>query len=115
MQAEREEGTTEEKPAKKEKQEEVVEDKTSDEGAETDDLTKIEGIGPKIAEALQTDGITTFADLSTAKIGDLRTILENAKLSQHDPGTWKKQATLAKNGKWDELKTLQDELDGGKE
>ncbi len=113
LQAEREEEKVEEKPTKKEKAE-AVEDTTNDDAAEGDDLTKIEGIGPKIAEALNTDGIATFADLSTAKIGDLRTILENAKLSQHDPGTWKKQATLAKNGKWDELKTLQDELDGGK-
>jgi len=79
-----------------------------------DDLTKIEGIGPKIAEVMAANGVATYEDLSSSKVGDLRKILEDNKLSQHDPKTWKKQATLAKNGKWDELKTLQDELDGGK-
>ena len=81
----------------------------------SDDLTKIEGIGPKIAETFNGKGIYTYADLSGSKVGDLRDILAEAGLSQHDPSTWKKQATLAKNGKWDELKTLQDQLDGGKE
>lgn len=76
-----------------------------------DDLTKIEGIGPKIAEVMAANGVASFEDLSASKVGDLRKILEDNKLSQHDPKTWKKQATLAKNGKWDELKTLQDELD----
>jgi predicted flap endonuclease-1-like 5' DNA nuclease len=75
-----------------------------------DDLTKIEGIGTKIQEVFYTAGIKTYTDLSASKIGDLRTILADNKLSQHEPKTWKKQATLAKNGKWDALKELQDEL-----
>lgn len=81
----------------------------------SDDLTKIEGIGPKIAEVLSNNGITTFADLSGSKVGDLRTILADNDLAQHEPKTWSKQATLAKNGKWDELAELQAELDGGRE
>jgi len=80
----------------------------------SDDLTKIEGIGPKIAEVFAANGIHTFADLSGSKVGDLRIILADNGLSQHEPKTWSKQATLAKHGKWDELKELQDELDGGK-
>ena len=32
----------------------------------------------------------------------------------HDPTTWPQQSQLAADGKWDELKTLQDELDGGR-
>jgi len=32
----------------------------------------------------------------------------------HDPTTWPQQADLAANGKWDELKVLQDELNGGR-
>ncbi len=79
-----------------------------------DDLTKIEWIGPKIAEVFTQNWIKTFADLSESKVWDLRNILSENWLSQHDPKTWKKQATLAKNDKWDELKTLQDELDWGK-
>ncbi len=81
---------------------------------EADDLTKIEGIGPKIAEIFAEAGIKTFEDLSSSKVGDLRDILAENKLSSHDPKTWSKQATLAKHGKWDELKKLQDELKGGK-
>lgn len=81
----------------------------------SDDLTKIEGIGPKIAELFNKKGIHTFADLSGSKVGDLRDILADAGLSQHEPKTWSKQATLAKNGKWDELNVLQDVLKGGKE
>jgi len=95
-----------------ETQEEIQE---KGEGDEADDLTKIEGIGPKIAEILQNAGIKTFADLSASKVGDLRDILAEHKLSSHDPKTWSKQATLAKHGKWDELKALQDELNGGRE
>lgn len=83
--------------------------------AESDDLTKIEGIGPKIAEIFAEAGIKTFADLSSSKVGDLRDILEENKLSSHDPKTWSKQATLAKNEKWDKLAELQEELKGGKE
>jgi hypothetical protein len=32
----------------------------------------------------------------------------------HTPTTWPQQAKLAADGKWDELKKLQDELKGGK-
>jgi len=80
----------------------------------SDDLTKIEGVGPVIAELLTKKGIHTYVDLSKSKVGDLRDYLETAKLAGHDPKSWSKQATLAKNGKWDELKELQDLLLGGK-
>jgi hypothetical protein len=32
----------------------------------------------------------------------------------HDPTTWPEQAKMAADGNWDELKTLQDNLKGGK-
>ncbi len=89
-------------------------DKATDASSDTDDLTKIEGIGPVIAKALAENGIDSFEALSWSKVSDLREILEDADLSQHNPGTWKKQATLAKNGKRDKLKELQDELVAGK-
>ncbi len=96
--------------------EEVIEETNISENKEEkeDDLTKIEGIGPKIAEIFVNSGIKTFADLSNSKVGDLRDILENNKLASHDPKTWSKQATLAKNEKWEKLAELQDELKGGK-
>jgi len=81
-----------------------------------DDLKKIEGIGPKIAEKLNAKDIMTFAQLAATSVEDLKAILEEAgsRYRMHNPGTWPQQSALAAEGKWDELKTLQDELDGGK-
>lgn len=81
-----------------------------------DDLTLIEGIGPKIAELLNAAGIVTFADLAKAKPAAIKTTLEAAgkRYQMHDPATWPKQATLARDGKMAELKKLQAELKGGK-
>ena len=82
-----------------------------------DDLTKIEGVGPKIAEILGAAGITTFAALASADVEKMKEILAEAgsRYKMHDPTTWTKQAALAADGNWDELKKLQDELDGGRE
>ena len=84
--------------------------------AESDDLTKIEGIGKKIAGILQGENILSFTDLSKSTAKKIRTILDksgsNLKLS--DPTTWPAQAKLAAAGKWEELKKLQAELKGGK-
>jgi len=84
--------------------------------AKKDNLTKIEGIGPKIASLLIADGIVTFADLSKAKLTQLETVLKNAgpRFKMHKPTTWAEQAKIAAKGNWAELKKLQDELDGGK-
>ncbi|MEL6969132.1 MAG: glycoside hydrolase family 13 [Bacteroidota bacterium] len=84
--------------------------------AKPDDLKKIEGIGPKIAGLLVADGITTFAALGKAKQTKLKAILEAAgsRYKMHDPTTWPQQAKLAAAGKWEQLKTLQDELKGGR-
>lgn len=81
-----------------------------------DDLTKVEGIGPKIAEALNAAGIVTFADLAGKTADEVNAILEAAEgnFNLADAGTWAQQAQLAADAKWDELKTLQDELKGGK-
>ncbi|MBE17030.1 MAG: 50S ribosomal protein L21 [Dokdonia sp.] len=78
-----------------------------------DDLKKIEGIGPKIAETLNEAGITTFNELATTDAAKIAEIISGVR-GNHVTDTWPKQAQLAADGKWDELKTLQDELDGGK-
>ncbi len=82
----------------------------------TDDLTKIEGIGKKIASLLNKENINTFKDLSKISIKKLQLILDTAgsKFNIHDPGTWPKQAKLAASGDWDTLVKLQEELKGGK-
>ena len=83
----------------------------------SDDLTKIEGIGPKIAELLNNAGITTFAKLAAAEDATVQQVLTEAgpRFNAHDATTWNEQAALARDGKWDELKELQDRLNGGKE
>ncbi|MVM40214.1 50S ribosomal protein L17 [Spirosoma sp. HMF3257] len=82
-----------------------------------DDLTKIEGIGPKIAELLNNAGITTFAQLADAQDETVQQVLVDAgpRFNVHDATTWNEQAALARDGKWDELTELQDRLKGGKE
>lgn len=74
-----------------------------------DDLTKIEGIGKKIAEILTASGIASFELLAKATPKKLRTVLDDGgkKFKTHDPSSWPKQAKLAAAGKWVELKKLQ--------
>jgi predicted flap endonuclease-1-like 5' DNA nuclease len=83
---------------------------------DADDLTKIEGVGKKIAELLSAEQIVSFQALAKSTPKKIRTILDAAgsKFKMHDPATWPKQAKLAAAGKWDELKKLQADLKGGK-
>ncbi len=80
-----------------------------------DDLKKIEGIGPKIAEIFNNAGITTFAKLAESDIDALKEILTAAgsRYASKNPGSWPKQAKMAAEGKWDELKVWQDNVQGG--
>ena len=80
-----------------------------------DDLKKIEGAGPKAAEALVNAGFETFAKVAKATPEELSNVLSEAssRLAHIVTDTWPKQAKLAADGKWDELKELQDKLDGG--
>jgi predicted flap endonuclease-1-like 5' DNA nuclease len=82
----------------------------------SDDLTVIEGIGPKIAAALVSAGIDTFDKLAHASENDLRNALEAASL-RFAPSlpTWAKQAAYAARGDFDGLKAYQDTLTGGRE
>ena len=94
-------------------EERTVETKVEKE-VDADDLTKIEGIGPKVAKALNDAAIFTFEDLSNAKAEDLQQILADAGLKMMDASTWPQQAELAADGDWDALKKLQDKLSGGR-
>jgi predicted flap endonuclease-1-like 5' DNA nuclease len=78
------------------------------------DLTLIEGIGPKINEWLQAAGITTFAILAATQNDTLKNILISRKNRIADPTTWPEQAALAAEGKTAELEALQAQLKGGK-
>lgn len=83
---------------------------------ETDDLTRIEGIGPKVAEVLAEGGITTFAQLAASKAEDVKELLDKSEgnFNAQDPTSWPEQAQLAADGKWDEFKELQDKLNAGR-
>lgn len=81
-----------------------------------DDLTVVEGIGPKIAELCHGIGIRTWAELAETEVSLLRTMLNDAgqRFKAHDPGTWPQQAELLARGAWDEFVALTDRLDGGR-
>jgi small subunit ribosomal protein S2 len=82
-----------------------------------DDLTKIEGIGPKAAEALVNAGIESYAKLAKAKADKIKEVLTEAssRLAHLDPTSWPKQSKMAADDKWDELKEWQDNAKGGVE
>ena len=110
-------GGSKAKAAKKESKVEEKEEKAPAKkvAKKADDLKLIEGIGPKAAETLAAAGLDTYAKLSKTSVEKIKTILEGGEnLSHLDPETWAKQAELAAEGKFDELKAWQDELDGGK-
>ena len=80
-----------------------------------DDLTVVEGIGPKIEQLLNNNGIATWKKLSHTGIGELKRLLtkNGYQTKMHDPSTWPEQAELAKNNKWTELEKLKNELING--
>jgi large subunit ribosomal protein L21 len=102
-------------PKKETKKVEVKAEAPKKATGKADDLKKIEGAGPKAAEALVNAGYETFAKVAKAKPEELSAVLSEAssRLAHIVTDTWPKQAKLAAEGKWDELKELQDKLDGG--
>ncbi|WP_051398257.1 hypothetical protein [Runella limosa] len=81
-----------------------------------DDLKIVEGIGPKIEELLNNEGILTFAQLATTSPERIKEILVagGSRFQMHDPTTWPEQSALARDGKFEELKAWQDELNKGR-
>ncbi|MCL4107998.1 UNVERIFIED_CONTAM: hypothetical protein GTU68_017026 [Idotea baltica] len=110
----KEEAVAEKAPAKKEAPAKAEKETAPAKSADADDLKKIEGIGPKIAEVLGEAGVTTYAGLAKMDREAIKAILDTVStLKSKEPKTWPQQAALAADGKWDELKVLQDELMGG--
>jgi len=88
---------------------------TSADTDEPDDLTKVEGIGPKYSAALISAGIATFSQLAESSMETLEKIVSDAGMRRpRSIETWAEQAELAAKGDWDALEKLQDELDGGR-
>jgi large subunit ribosomal protein L4 len=83
--------------------------------ASSDDLKRIEGIGPKISDALIAAGISTFAQLETASEDQLKAALETAGVRLAPSlGTWAEQAGFLAKGDEDGFKALTDKLTAGR-
>jgi len=80
-----------------------------------DDLTIVEGIGPKINEVLAAAGIDTFAKLAAAAVDRVKASLDRAgpNFRLANPASWAQQSALCESGQWGALKTLQDGLQAG--
>jgi len=79
-----------------------------------DDLTSLEGIGPKVSQFLKDAGYTTFAGLAEADPAEVDKVLDAHGLQMMDSEGWVEQAKLAAAGDMDGLAKLQDELKGGR-
>ena len=79
-----------------------------------DDLTRIEGIGPRVARVLNEAGITTFEALARADASEVQKLLNESGLQMMNPQGWIEQAALAANGDWEGFERLQRELKGGR-
>lgn len=69
-----------------------------------DNLTVIDGIGPKVSKALASAGITTYERLARASELELReALLRSAMLPPKSLETWPRQARYAIEGNWHDL------------
>jgi predicted flap endonuclease-1-like 5' DNA nuclease len=76
-----------------------------------DDLTLLEGIGPKIAAALNAAGIKTYARLAAFAPEEVeRTVKAAGVRMVGHADSWPRQARLAAEGKLDELRAYQQTL-----
>lgn len=80
----------------------------------SDDLVRIEGIGPKISSILQEVGINGFEQLANTPVKRLREILGQHGLQFSNPESWPDQARLAAAEDWQGLLDLQEQLRGGR-
>jgi chromosome segregation ATPase len=82
-----------------------------------DDLTLVEGIGPKIEELLLAARIDSHSKLAMSSVDELRSVLDagGPAYKVANPGTWARQAALLVKGDFAELRRWQDELIAGVE
>lgn len=78
-------------------------------GVKPDNFKRLDGIGPKIAKLLENKGLLTYQQLSEMDVKQLTDLFqkEGVRIRQTDPAYWTKQAKLAAEGKWDDIKKLQ--------
>ena len=85
-------------------------------GSSRDDLTIIEGIGPRADELLRDNGIASFRELADTPVRKLQKILDEGGriFNGLDPKTWPRQAAIARDSKMDELESYKDKLMNGR-
>ena len=72
--------------------------------APPDDLTQLNGIGPRISSILSDGGVTTYAELEHTDPSDLRKIIaQSGALPPSSLDTWPTQASYAVRGDWQGL------------
>ena len=79
-----------------------------------DDLRRIGGIGPKIADVLYAAGILTFSRLAEMSVDELKQVVKAGGVRIAYPDTWPEQAALAAKADWSGLTEFQSELQGGR-
>lgn len=77
-----------------------------------EDLTIIEGIGPKIEDLLRANGIAGLMQLAQLNEHELLDLLDRGgpNFRYANPASWAQQAALAVQNRWSELKQMQREL-----
>ena len=74
--------------------------------AAPDDLTQLNGIGPRISTILSDGGVTTYAELEHTDPSELRKIIaQGGALPPSSLDTWPTQASYAQRGDWQGLAT----------
>ena len=80
----------------------VQQQETSGTAARPDDLTRIDGIGEKLASVLRAAGIDSFQKLANTSDTQLQEILHTAKVRvRGNSATWAQQAAYAAQGDWE--------------
>ncbi len=78
----------------------------AEKAAPPDDLTQLNGIGPRIASILSDGGVTTYAQLEHTDPSELRKIIaQGGALPPSSLDTWPTQASYAVRGDWSGLAT----------
>jgi predicted flap endonuclease-1-like 5' DNA nuclease len=77
-----------------------------------DDLTKLVGIGPKVAEKMNAMGIKRYQQLADTNMDDVieRLGAEGVRIPKAASQTWSRQGSLAAKGDWDGIETIKADL-----
>lgn len=82
---------------------------------EADDLLRLEGVGPKVSQALIEAGFDTYRKIADASEDELRQAIEVAGMRLAPSlNTWSEQAEYAARGDWDGLQQFQNTLVAGR-